>query len=359
MQKVCELYYNASIKYGLNPIPSDYIAGFFIKLNKKTYVFRGCHVPFNDVSSASVAVNKYCTNRILNEAGLPVPNADAINAIESEETEEVLAKLRFPLVIKPTFDTSCGDGVTCNIKDRATLNSLLEKSFEKHEIMSLEEYHGGLRSYRVLILFHKIIGVVERIPAHVIGDGEHTISELIEIKNLERAKFKKDIPLGKIRIMPETQFIFNERGINADTIPAFDERIPIRYICNSTFGGSIVGLQVKNICKENADLLIRASKVLNLKLVGFDYICTDISIPHSTSTGFIIEANPSPDISIHETVLAGVPTKVSEAIIRKFIKEHFLAFIWHKLNTGIIAIWVRMGLVLLLGTLGFIYYVLR
>lgn len=359
MNKVCELYYNACLKYGIEPTYNDFIAGFYFDFGKTRYIFRGTHTPLNDVSSSSISGNKYCTNRLLDEAGLPVPNADAVSKQEPEQSLEALARLSFPLVIKPTWDTSCGTDVTCNIKDSQTLNRLLDEAFEQYDCVSVEEYQPGLRSYRVLVLYDKVIGVVERIPAHVIGDGEHSIEKLIEIENLKREQLTKILPLGKIRIMPETEIIFKELGIeNADYIPKLNERVPIRYICNSTFGGSIIGLDLKTICPENAQILCKAAKVLNLKMAGFDFICTDISIPYNKSKGFIIEANASPDISIHENVVQGVPTPVSETLIKTFIKKHWLAYCLYRMNHGVLSVFVRLIIFLLIAALGYSYYVL-
>ena len=61
-----------------------------------------------------------------------------------------------------------------------------------------------------------------------------------------------------------------------------------------------MGLHRTAICKENADLALRAAKVLNLQLVGLDFLCEDLEIPIEKSRGCIIEANHCPDITAHE-----------------------------------------------------------
>ncbi len=37
--------------------------------------------------------------------------------------------------------------------------------------------------YRVLVIGGQMVAVAERVPAHVVGDGEHTVRELVEIAN--------------------------------------------------------------------------------------------------------------------------------------------------------------------------------
>src|SRR5690606_39856571 len=49
----------------------------------------------------------------------------------------------------------------------------------------VEEYVGG-NDYRVLVIGNAIRAVTQRIPAHLIGDGVHTVAELLKLKNAAR-----------------------------------------------------------------------------------------------------------------------------------------------------------------------------
>ena len=44
----------------------------------------------------------------------------------------------------------------------------------------VESFVSG-NDYRVLVIGGHMIAVAQRIPAHVVGDGEHTVRELVEI----------------------------------------------------------------------------------------------------------------------------------------------------------------------------------
>ena len=41
------------------------------------------------------------------------------------------------------------------------------------------------KDYRILVVNNQVVAVAERVPAHVIGDGKHTVAELIEITNAD------------------------------------------------------------------------------------------------------------------------------------------------------------------------------
>ena len=59
--------------------------------------------------------------------------------------------------------------------------------------MIIEEFHGRLQSYRVLVFNRQVIGVVLCHPARVIGDGQHNIQELIELTNIKRKEIDENL----------------------------------------------------------------------------------------------------------------------------------------------------------------------
>lgn len=347
MDKVSRLYYNRCQKWGLDPLIIKDIYGFKIQLGHTVYFFRSGIPPFNDASSLSIAHNKYSTNALLHKAHLPVPKAIAISRKEYRDKKFNLDNLQFPLVIKPTWDSACGHGVICNIQNKEQLFELLELSYKKYKCMSVEEFHKNLRSYRVLVFYNRVIGVVERVPAKVTGDNLHTIHELIDIENEKRLKNKKTLPLGPLKLHLESDMIFEERGINVGYKPEQNEIIPLRYICNATFGGTVIGLNTNVIHPDNAKAFSHAAKVLNLNIVGFDVICDDIGIPFSFSKAYIIEANPSPDISIHENAIQGVATPVTIPIIKQLIRTHWFAYFFTKVLPRYLSL-ITMTFVLIL-----------
>ncbi len=330
MDKISRLYYKSSYELGLEPEVIKEVNGFRFTLGGKTYYFRSGFNPFNDLATSSFCCNKFCINKMLNKAGVPVPKAFSITRKNFKKGKFNLNKLNFPVVAKPTWDTVGGKGVICNIKDKETLLLLLEESFKKYRCMSIEEYHADLRSYRVTVFLNKVIGVVERIPASVVGDGVHTISQLIDMQNSKRKILHEHLAFGPIKITKETDIIFEQRHITPDYIPGIKESIPIRITCNSGAGGTMIGLDTNIIHPENANIACLVANVLNLKLVGVDFLCEDISVPFSKSRGVIIEANPSPDITLHEKCPHGVPLQITKIILKKLILRHIFSYLFKR-----------------------------
>lgn len=304
----------------------DDIEGVAVQLGGRTYYFRGGETPFNSSCSANIASNKYCANKILARAGFPVPKATAIHIDDFHRglLEQIIADLTFPLVIKPSKEGRLGRDVVCNIQNLEQLNTFMHAIFPAHEFLSIEEFHGHLNSYRVLLFKQRILGVVRRYAAHVIGNGHHTITELVEAANQARANLSDT--LKPILIDGECLIRLQELGLTVDYIPKAQERVDLCYTCNATRGGTYETIKT-NICKENRRLLKKAAATLNLDVVGLDVECLDLAIPIEQSGGVIIEANPAPSVRIHETPQQGKARQVTKTIVRTLIYRHPLSYL--------------------------------
>lgn len=270
-------------------------------------------------------MNKFCTNQLLAAENIPVPRGVLFQRsdLEQEALENIIADLRFPLVIKPATG-SLGTGVLCNIKTITELAFFLKQYSAEYPYLIVEEFYPGLQSYRVLVFNRKIIGVVLCHPARVSGDGQHSIEELIVLTNAKRKEINEY--LGPILIDEECQLRFRELGIDQTYIPNAGEVILLGYTSNPSRGGTYEALELK-ICKENRKLLIKVAELLHLGLTGIDIECSDINTPLSQSQGVILDVNHRPSMLIHEHPLSGKPQAVTKKIMRSFIFRHPFAYL--------------------------------
>lgn len=304
------------------------------------------------MSSSGIAADKYRTNKLLERAEIPVPNAVSLHIDEFNQnlTEDIIAELNFPLVIKPLLNGAQGKDVLCNIQTLEELLAHLERYFASYDHLMIEEFHGKLKSYRVLVFNRKVVGVVIRHPASIMGDGKHTVEELIKLTNTDRKKINDF--LGPIVIDDECLIRLNELGIGVDYIPPSGKHIVLCYTSNATRGGTYASLG-KQICEENRKLMIRVATVLNLGLAGIDVECADINKPMAGTTGVIIEVNHRPSVRIHELPISGTPHVVTKEIMRYFIFRHPWAYLRSLYSNKRSAMYIR--LFILISALGFIY----
>lgn len=308
--------------------------GIEITLGKKYYFRDGGTTPFNNSASQSLANDKLAVNYVLSKAGLPVPHTVGIDKEFHYQSDGQwqLPPITYPVVAKPSMIHGLGKDVLCNIQDETTLLAYLEEHKNTYDEFSIEKFEAGLTSYRVLVFFNKVIAVARRDVAYVIGDGCHTIKELIELRNAERLKVKSKFLAGAIQMDQECAIRLKELNLSLDYIAEPNEKVTVCYTCNGSRGGTFVPMG-KAIHKANKALILRATQILNLNVVGFDLLCEDIMLPIESSRGFFIEANGNPVIIGHELPIAeGICTPVFRIFLKHIIRKHLFTYAWLRLN---------------------------
>jgi len=123
-----------------------------------------------------IAGDKKLTTTLLAAAGLPVPRSDMVRS--ADEAGAVAARIGYPVVTKP-LDGNHGRGVSLDLRTDADVRRGFERAIEQTRsgIVVVESYIQG-NDYRVLVIDGHMVAVAQRVPAHVIGDGEHTVREL-------------------------------------------------------------------------------------------------------------------------------------------------------------------------------------
>ena len=94
------------------------------------------------------------------------------------------------------------------------------------------------RDYRVLVVNGVMIAASEKTPAHVIGDGVHTIAALIDVTNRDpRRGEHHSKPLSCIK--PDAVMIayLARTGRTLESVPEAGERVLLRESANLSTGG--------------------------------------------------------------------------------------------------------------------------
>lgn len=287
---------------------------FQISHNRRSCLVRGAITSLNNYIGADLADHKFYTNSILRDVGVPVPRSVRIKRSAFARGDWNVSELRPPLVVKPTYGTLKGLGVVTNIVNTRDLTRYLRKGFRTYYSMLVEEFHEGLNDYRVLVLDGKIIGVLHRIPAYVVGDGMSNIGGLIRQKN-ELRKQVQEIKLGPISIDAELRHKLKSQRLSMRSVPALGRTVMLKNVCNFGAGGEVHDV-TDQISTANATLAVKACKVLGLRLAGLDFLCRDISKSVQHTGGVVLEINQHPDFAMHHFPQEGKPRNVSRQIVR-------------------------------------------
>ena len=304
-----------SIKRGITVNVVDRSENFISlkKGEKIEYVKQATKTSKDTYVSVLIMENKTVTKKVLAEKGVKVPKGEEFNNIEDAKIK-ARNYINKPIVIKPK---STNFGIGINIFPEGTnLEDIIhafEIAFKNDNTVLIEEFIKG-KEYRFLVINDEVVGILHRVPANVIGDGEKSITELVEVKNQDPLRGKGYVtPLEKIRLEENAELFLKQQGKNFDYIPKKDEIIYLRENSNISTGGDSVDY-TDDIPQKFKDIAVNAAKAAGAKICGVDMMLEDYSDENTNYA--IIELNFNPAIHIHSYPYKGKERKIATHVLK-------------------------------------------
>src|SRR5699024_7700379 len=218
-----------------------------------------------------------------------------------EEIGDYADTLGYPLVLKPT-DGNAGKGVFANVQNRANLLDLVSYVHNNlgFDHIIVEKFITG-NEYRIVVIEDRVLGAMIRRPASVLGDGKHTISQLIKKKNNTR-KLNPHLPSRLIRVDREVIDLLNRSGYTLKSVPAKDTRVFLRTKSNLSAGGDSIDT-TEDLTPELKQIAINAGKAIP----GLAHYGVDMIVDLERNTGTILEVNTRPGLGGHMFPVIGKP----------------------------------------------------
>ena len=258
-----------------------------------------------------IAGNKDRTKSILGFHGVPVPKGDVTR--HPDEAIEIANRIGWPVVVKP-LDASQGRGIVTNIRCEEELRIAFEDAKQHRSSVVVERYLPG-RDFRLLVINHKFVAAAERVPAHVVGDGERTIAQLVEIANEDPRRGQgHEKVLTRINIDAATVRLLELRHMTPESVPAPGEVVPLKTTANLSTGGTSIDV-TDRVHPANIELAERISCLVGLDIAGIDVVAPDVETPISENGGGIVEVNAAPGFRMHLAPTEGKPRPVGEAVV--------------------------------------------
>lgn len=271
--------------------------------------------------------NKRNMRNLLSKRGLVVPKGYAIKRTDKEPYWiEVFEALKKPLVVKPNKGSQ-GKGITVGIESLFEYRMAVKKSFEharkKNAWVIVEEEQVGFDEYRVLVTNEQVIGVIQRVPANVVGDGTSSIKQLIRVKNSDprRGEAIDHPPLFRIKFDSEMKEFLSKRGLTGRSVPQKNQRVYLRGVSNISMGGDSLDFTDKAHPSVEEICLKAINAIPGLSLGGVDFMTTDITAKQDETTYSILEVNNSPGIDIHDFPFEGKNRRAGQAFLRELFAD--------------------------------------
>jgi cyanophycin synthetase len=259
----------------------------------------------------SIAGDKDKTKSFLGFHGVPVPEGDVTRHFET--ALRIANRIGWPVVVKP-LDASQGRGIVTNIRTEEELQLAFETAKAYRTSVVVEKYIPG-RDFRLLVINHKFIAAAERVPAHVTGDGKHTIAELVEIENRDPRRGEgHEKVLTRITIDNTTMRLLELRGLTVDSVPERGQVVHLKTTANLSTGGTSIDV-TDRVHPANIELAERISCLVDLDICGVDVVAPGIETPLVDNGGGIVEVNAAPGFRMHTHPTVGKPRPVGDAVV--------------------------------------------
>jgi cyanophycin synthetase len=263
--------------------------------------------------AVDIASDKKLTNRLLDAAGMPVPLSEVVQT--EDEAVGAARRLGYPCVVKP-LDGNHGRGVALDLRDEADVRGAFPEALRQSRSRDVivESYITG-RDYRCLVIGGKLAAIAERVPASVIGDGEHTVRQLVEAVNADpRRGIGHEKVLTRIKMDANADEVLAGQGYTADDVPAAGAFVKLALTGNMSTGGTSID-RTQEAHPDNIEIAETAALVVGLDIAGIDFVCPDITEPVRETGGGIVEINAAPGFRMHTHPTEGEPQYVAKPVI--------------------------------------------
>lgn len=293
----------------------------FIRLNGRSLVQLGYGVNQKRIqatvasTTSSIAVEIACdkedTKNLLESAEIPVPKGRI--CYDEEDLATAASRIGYPLVTKP-INGNHGKGATTNIKNWDELKVGFDAAKKYSKSVIVEKFITGY-DHRILVINYKFVAAALRTPASVIGDGKHSIKELIYIVNSDpRRGYGHEKVLTSIKVDSFTENILEEKGFTLDTVLVKDYELLLKPTANISTGGTATDI-TDMVHPSNVFMCERIARIIGLDICGIDIMAPDLTTPISENGGAILEVNAAPGFRMHLEPTEGIARNVAEPVI--------------------------------------------
>jgi cyanophycin synthetase len=259
----------------------------------------------------SIAQDKELTRTLLRAVGVPVPEGRAVES--AADAWAAAEEIGLPVVVKPQFGNQ-GRGVATNLTTKEQVLAAYDAARQEESTIVAEQFAPG-GDYRLLVVGDKVVAAARREPAQVIGDGSHTVEDLVRLANEDPRRGEDHATaLSKIYLDAVALQVLADQGLTPTSIPANDVRVLIRRNANLSTGGTATDV-TDLVHPDVAARAIDAARIVGLDIAGVDVVAIDISSPLESQRGVIVEVNAAPGLRMHLEPSVGKSRPVGQAVV--------------------------------------------
>lgn len=254
--------------------------------------------------------NKSILKKKLGALGIPVPQGDDFATLRG--AQEFLTALGKPVITKPTVG-SASRHTTMHVADAAALAKAFAVAKQVSPFVIVEEELEGC-VYRPTVVGGKLLATLRRDQPCIYGNGTATIEELVAEENKNPKRAGPYFSPLVLNAAADADAELALQGLTRKATPASGQRVQLHPKINWALGGTTTDV-TSEVHPQNAALFERIAAILQVPLVGIDFIIKDISQPWQSQPGCgVIECNDMPFFDNHHLPFKGEPHDIAGPI---------------------------------------------
>jgi cyanophycin synthetase len=264
--------------------------------------------------AVELAQDKEETNKILANCGLPVPKQELVRS--AERAVRAAERLGYPVVTKP-YNGNHGRGISIGLKTPDDVRKGFEAAAEHSTSVIVETQLSG-EDHRLLVVGGELIAATLRTPGQVLGDGVHTVAQLMDLVNQDpRRGIGHEKVMTRIELDAQADMMLKRQDLSPADIPAQGRVVLLRSTANLSTGGTATDV-TDIIHPDNREMAIRAVTAIGLDVGGVDFLCPNIGESYKAAENAgsgICEVNAAPGFRMHVAPSVGTPRDAAGPVV--------------------------------------------
>ena len=293
----------------------------WLRLNEQSLVQLG-HGKFQQRIQATVtsrtshiavelASDKEETNKILATLGLPVPKQELVQS--EGQAVRAARRIGLPVVTKP-YNGNHGRGISIRLTTEEEVAQGYRIAAEHSRSVVVETFVEG-DDHRLLVVGGELVAATRRTPGHVVGDGTHTVAQLVDIVNQDpRRGIGHEKVLTRLELDSQAHKMLHSAELTTDSVPAAGQVVYLRSTANLSTGGTATDV-TDVIHPDNREMAERAVRAIGLDVGGVDFLSKNITESYRSIGGGICEVNAAPGFRMHVAPSEGKGRDVAAPVI--------------------------------------------
>jgi cyanophycin synthetase len=255
-----------------------------------------------------ISKDKDLTKKLLAMCGVPVPEGQVVNSAAAAWV--IAQELGLPVCVKPS-DGNRARGVSLELHSQADIEAAYDIALKQGSEVIVERFIRGAE-HRLLVVGDRVVAASRGETASVVGDGKHTMRELValQINSDPRRGSDGNLPLESVRLRGNSPEVLElaRQGLTPDCVPVAMREVLVKRTGNMTMDVT------DTVHPDVAAQVALAARIVGLDIAGVDLVVQDISKPLKAQGGAIIEVNAGPSLLMHLNPASGKAQQVGEAI---------------------------------------------